>query len=59
VVGEQERSARTVNVRTRDNHVHGMHKLDDVLQVLVDEKKNHRLESQWADVGNAGAPVAE
>jgi threonyl-tRNA synthetase len=27
VVGEAERAARTVNVRTRDNVVHGMHQV--------------------------------
>ena len=33
VVGEEEKRENTVNVRTRDNIVHGMHKVDDLLQV--------------------------
>ncbi|KAK9814754.1 hypothetical protein WJX72_010977 [[Myrmecia] bisecta] len=45
VVGEQEKAERTVNVRTRDNKVHGMHKLDDVIQVLREEKDSHSLTS--------------
>jgi len=39
VVGEKERAEQMVNVRTRDNHVHGMHKLQDVLKVMVEEKQ--------------------
>lgn len=34
VVGEREASARTLNVRTRDNKVHGEHPLNDVVQKL-------------------------
>ena len=33
VVGEKEAAEGTVNVRTRDNVVHGMHALEDVKQV--------------------------
>ena len=39
VVGEQEREARTVNVRTRDNKVHGMHSLASVVEVMRRERK--------------------
>ncbi|KAF2351852.1 Threonine-tRNA ligase class IIa, partial [Trinorchestia longiramus] len=40
VVGEKETAAGTVNVRTRDNKVHGEHNVDDViakLRVLKDD----------------------
>ncbi len=43
VVGEEEKKAGTVNVRTRDNHVHGMHTLEDVLKVLKEEKDTRSL----------------
>ena len=36
VVGEAERNAKTVNVRTRDNVVHGMFALEDVTKLLVE-----------------------
>ena len=39
MVGEQEREARTVNVRTRDNKVHGMHSLASVVEVMRRERK--------------------
>lgn len=37
VVGEEEQKARTVNVRTRDNIVHGMHQLEDLVKVRREE----------------------
>ena len=45
VVGEKERADRMVNVRTRDNHVHGMHSLDSVAEILLKEKCERSLES--------------
>lgn len=39
VVGEAEKEARTVNVRTRDNKVHGMHSLASVIEVMSRERK--------------------
>ena len=45
VVGEKEREEKTVNVRTRDNHVHGMHTLDAVLKVMLEEKTSRSLVS--------------
>lgn len=45
VVGEKEKIDKTVNVRTRDNVVHGMHSLDDVMQVLLEERKQRSLVS--------------
>lgn len=34
VVGEKEETNKTVNVRTRDNQVHGEHLLDDLIPRL-------------------------
>ena len=45
VVGESERAARTVNVRTRDNQVHGMRPLAEVTAVLLREKAERSLGS--------------
>jgi threonyl-tRNA synthetase len=47
VVGEEEKAAGTVNVRTRDNHVHGQHTLDNLLRVLQDEKRSRSLTSMF------------
>ena len=43
VVGEEEKKANTVNVRTRDNHVHGMYSLDDLMVVLKKERDTRSL----------------
>jgi len=43
VVGDKEAEARTVNVRTRDNVIHGEKKIDEFIKELLDEirtKKN-------------------
>ncbi len=45
MVGEKEEAEGTVNVRTRDNVVHGMHPLEAVEKVLVDEKLSRSLTS--------------
>lgn len=45
VVGEKERADRMVNVRTRDNQVHGMHSLDSLVEILVKEKEEKSLVS--------------
>jgi len=45
VVGEKEKIDNTVNVRTRDNVVHGMHSLDHVMQVLLEERNQRSLVS--------------
>ncbi len=47
VVGEKEKAERTVNVRTRDNVVHGMHTLDDLKKVLVEERDSRSLTSMF------------
>jgi threonyl-tRNA synthetase len=57
VVGEKERTEQTVNVRTRDNHVHGMHQLSSVLEVLCKEKSTRSLVSLFGD-GDAKAEAA-
>ena len=43
MVGEKERDDRLVNVRTRDNKVHGMHPLSEVLAQLVAERDSRAL----------------
>ena len=51
VVGDKEREAQTVNVRTRESkQPFGEHKLDDVLQLLKDERdKRSRVPSYKAE----------
>ena len=56
VVGEKERVEHTVNVRTRDNVVHGEHKLADVLRVLQEEKAARSLEGHFGSHSNGDAP---
>lgn len=63
VVGEKEEAEGTVNVRTRDNVVHGMHSLDAVQSVLLREKDTHSLtsifEAEEAAPQNGAAPKRE
>ena len=40
MVGEKEATNETVNVRTRDNKVHGEHKLDSLIPRLVRLKES-------------------
>ena len=56
VVGEAESAARTVNVRTRDNHVHGMHALEEVVAVMRREVEEKSLVGLFedADAGEGG-----
>ena len=42
VVGDKEKSEKSVNIRTRDNQVHGMKKVSDFCKELVDEVKNRK-----------------
>jgi threonyl-tRNA synthetase len=51
VVGEKEQSTKTVNVRTRDNQVHGEHTLEHVLNVMMEERSKRSIE------GCFGAPA--
>ena len=43
MVGEKEKADRLVNVRTRDNKVHGMHALADVITQLAAEQSSRSL----------------
>lgn len=47
VVGEQEKEAKTVNVRTRDNAVHGMHSIESFLKVVAQERDERSLNSAF------------
>jgi len=42
VVGNQEIEGKTVNVRTRDNQVHGTKSIPEMLQMLHDDMVNYR-----------------
>ena len=37
----------TVNVRTRDNEVHGEHRVEDIVDVLLEEKDTRALASSF------------
>ncbi|XP_028150992.1 threonine--tRNA ligase 1, cytoplasmic [Diabrotica virgifera virgifera] len=45
VVGEKEKSSGTVNVRTRDNVVHGQYSVDDLIQ-MFNELKNKFVKNE-------------
>jgi threonyl-tRNA synthetase len=49
VVGEQERDKALVNVRTRDNVVHGMFALADVADIMAEERDTRALSSIFAE----------
>ena len=53
VVGEQEQREGNVNVRTRDNIVHGMHSIADLIRTLKDEKESRSLTSKFETVADA------
>mmetsp|Transcript_21962 Transcript_21962/g.60797 ORF Transcript_21962/g.60797 Transcript_21962/m.60797 type:complete len:479 (+) Transcript_21962:156-1592(+) len=61
VVGEAEKEARTVNVRTRDNVVHGMFQLNELMAILVDELHSRSLTSKFEGKSKTGQgqPAAE
>jgi len=59
VVGEKEEAEGTVNVRTRDNVVHGMHSLESVKQVLLEEKTTRSLTSIFGAHEDAQSSVAK
>ncbi len=48
VVGEKEKTNTTVNVRTRDNKVHGEHSVDTVIERFQKFKANKVLDSEDA-----------
>lgn len=43
VVGEQEQTTQTVNVRTRDNKVHGEHPLKSVIEIMSKERSSRSI----------------
>ncbi len=49
MVGEEEKKAGLVNVRTRDNHVHGMHSLERVVDVLLQERGSRSITSSFGE----------
>jgi threonyl-tRNA synthetase len=57
VVGDKEQQAETVNVRTRDNHVHGEHALVDVIDTMRRQRDTRSLESLFGDEPQS-APAA-
>lgn len=60
VVGEKEQVARTVNVRTRDNQVHGEHPLASVIDVMSHERDERSLSGLFgADDATNGAAAAD
>lgn len=60
VVGEAEQAAGTVNVRTRDNQVHGEHRLAAVLDVMSAERAERALAGHFgAEDGAAAAKPAD
>ena len=58
VVGEGEKTNGTVNVRTRDNVVHGEHKLEALLEVLTEERRVKSLTCMFG-VEKSAAVAAE
>lgn len=48
-IGDQEVEHRTINVRTRDNKVHGELNPDTFLETLLKEKKERRLTSPYSE----------
>ncbi len=48
-IGDQEVEHKTINVRTRDNKVHGEVNPDQFLQTLLQEKKERKLTSPYSE----------
>ena len=59
MVGEKEKAERLVNVRTRDNKVHGMHALNDVITQLVAERDGRSLVPCFGKNADTMAAVAQ
>jgi threonyl-tRNA synthetase len=58
VVGEQEQSKKTVNVRTRDNKVHGEHALQHVIEIIRMERSSRSLVGLFGSKETAAATEA-
>lgn len=54
VLGEKEQAADTVNVRTRDNHVHGEHALSHVIEIMSKERDTRSLQGLFGGDAAAG-----
>ena len=52
VCGDSEQANGTVNVRTRDNKVHGEHKLEALIEVLTRERDTRSLKCCFEDKTN-------
>jgi threonyl-tRNA synthetase len=59
VVGEGEKTNRTVNVRTRDNVVHGEVKLEELMTVLNEERSTKSLTCMFGVEKSAAAAAAK
>ena len=59
VVGEGEKTHGTVNVRTRDNVVHGEHKLEALLEVLNQERQERSLTCMFGVEKSAAAAAVK
>jgi len=58
VVGESEKANSTVNVRTRDNKVHGEHTITSLIEVLNRERDSRSLTCCFEDNSADAAPEA-
>jgi threonyl-tRNA synthetase len=61
VIGEKEQQQNTVNVRTRDNKVHGEVAVDEVIRrfrEMAASKTNHSEEEFGSSSSNASVPTA-
>jgi threonyl-tRNA synthetase len=58
VVGDGEQTNGTVNIRTRDNVVHGEHALIDLMAVLETERKTKSLTCMFGVEKSAAAAAA-
>merc|ERR1712241_124541 len=59
VVGEKEKENRTVNVRTRDNKVHGELSIDDLLEKFRKLAKERTLKSEEMEGGDPSKSEAK
>ena len=59
VLGEKEQAADTVNVRTRDNHVHGEHALAHVIDVMGTERDTRSLQGLFGGEAPADGDVSK
>lgn len=60
VIGEQEKQRNTVNVRTRDNKVHGEVSIEEVIRRFkaLSESKTNNAEEEFGNGGQPGGEVS-